>query len=81
MMKGHQGEQAPHVRVASRIWTRNGTASTKPGMVPVTGHWVRHQGPGIALIQRGDFGMCQTVNPTNTIRDGGLGIFKKYWIL
>ena len=41
------------------LWTRNDTSSTKPGILPVTGHWVRHQDPGFALIYRGGFGVCQ----------------------
>ena len=38
------------------LWTRNATPSTKPGILPVTGHWVRHQGLGFALIYRGVLG-------------------------
>jgi len=56
------------------LWTRNATPSTKPGMLPVTGHWVRHQGPGFALIYRGYFGMCPKVIPYIEYEVGGLAI-------
>jgi len=56
----------------SHLWTRNDTPSTEPGILPVTGHWVRHQCPGFALIYRGGFGVCQKENIWNVMGSGGI---------